>query len=259
MPGSQALGTKWIAGIAEAEMRHAMRIGCYVPWVRDIWLLQHKRGEPNAKERSDLTLSEYFENISDIWEVRMSDGPYRSLNMNCQWRRVAQYADNPAFSQDEVARAFVPALDRCCEEEVPSHLWRTLLGIFSAPQDTLFPEQRADQVRALRHQVGGRPLACLLIDSAALAASKGPATEETLIDAAVRALSQRGARANKQVEEHWYRASNERRTEQMRKRLENALICAPLTALARQHVMNMAMPDARRSAKQKGLEDGVQL
>lgn len=189
----------------------------------------------------------------------MSDGPYRSLNMNRHWKRVAECADNPAFSQEEVVRAFVPALDRCCKEEVPSHLWRTLWGIFSAPQDILFPEQRADQVRALRQQVGGRPLACLLIDFAALAASKGSATGEVLVDAVAHALEQRGARANKQVEEHWYRASNEHRTEQMRKRLENALMRVPLTALARQHVMNMASPAALRSTKQKGLEDGVQL
>lgn len=189
----------------------------------------------------------------------MSDGPHRSLNMNRRWRRLAECADNRAFSDDEVARALVPALDQCCREEVPQGVWRRLAGIFGEQQDTLFPQQRVDQICALRAQVAGLPLAGSLVDLSIQAASNGRVNEDVLVSVTTRALIQRAARGNKQVEEHYYRKSSERRTENIRVRLESALQRAALDSLARQHITNGAAPEARRSTKQKGLDDGVQL
>ena len=189
----------------------------------------------------------------------MSDGPHRSLNMNRTWKRLAERADNRAFSLDEVAGAFLPALDQSCREEVPAGVWRELATIFSDQQQTLFSEQRAEQIAGLRRQVAGLPLGCTLVDTAVLAASRGVTNEGAILQAATQALAQRAARGNKQVEEHYYRRSDEKRTEKVRERLESALKKVALDTLARQHLNMGAAPKTPRSGKQAGLDDGVQL
>lgn len=189
----------------------------------------------------------------------MSDGPHRSLNMNRSWQRLAECADNPAFTLEEVASAFLPALEQSCREEVPDGVWRGLGKIFRNQQQILFVEQRAEQISALRMQASGLPLGCALIDAAVQAASKGAHGENALIEVATRALAQRGARGNKQVEEHYYRKSDEQRTERVRERLESALMKANLDTLARQH-LNIGDPvKVSQSTKKSGLDDGVEL
>ena len=189
----------------------------------------------------------------------MSDGPHRSLSMSRSWKRLAAIADNRAYSVDDVAAAFLPALDQSCREEVPEGVWQSLARIFGDKQQTLFSESRVQQVGALRSQVAGLPLGCALIDAAVLAASKGPPTEGALLSATTQALAQRAARGNKQVEEHYYRKSNERRTEKIRERLESALKRTALDTLARQHLNTGAAPKVQRLSKQAGLDDGVQI
>jgi hypothetical protein len=189
----------------------------------------------------------------------MSDGPHRSLKMSRSWQRLAECADNRAYSLDEVAGAFLPALDQNCREEVPQSVWTSLARIFTDQQHALFTEQKVQQIAALRSEVAGLPLGCSLVDAAEQAASKGALSEDSIIHIATGALGQRGARGNKQVEEHYYRKSDERRTEQVRERLESALKRAALETLARQHLNIGAAPKLSRSTKQVGLDDGVQL
>ena len=187
----------------------------------------------------------------------MSDGPHRSLNMNRSWKRLAECADNRAFSIDEVANAFIPALDKCCRDEVPEGVWREIGKIFGDPQRTLFGSDRAEQVSVLRKQTSGLPLGCALVDAAVFAVSKGAHGVDALVEVTTRALIQRGARGNKQVEEHFYRKSNERRTEKVRERLESALKKTAVDGLARRY-LNVGEPvKISRSTKQSGLDDGV--
>lgn len=187
----------------------------------------------------------------------MSDGPHRSLNMNRSWQRLAECADNRAFSLAEVANAFIPALDKSCREEVPDSVWRELGKIFRDQQHTLFADQRAEQVSALRKQTSGLSLGCALVDAAVFAVSKGANGENALVEVAARALAQRAARGNKQVEEHYYRRSNEQRTEKVRERLEGALKMTALDSLARRHLNIGESVKISRSTKQSGLDDGV--
>lgn len=189
----------------------------------------------------------------------MSDGPHRSLNMNRSWQRLAECADNPAFTLEEVASAFLPALDRSCREEVPEGVWRGLGRIFRDQQQTLFVEQRVEQISALRMQASGLPLGCALIDAAVQAASNGAHGEDALVELTKCALAQRGARGNKQVEEHYYRKSDEQRTERVRERLEGALMNANLDSLARQYLNIGDAVKVSQSTKKSGLDDGVQL
>lgn len=179
--------------------------------------------------------------------------------MNRSWQRLAECADNRAYSLDDVAGAFLPALDQSCREEVPQSVWRSLAKIFTDQQQTLFAEQRVQQIAALRSHTAGLALGCALVDAAVQAASKDGPSEDALINAATQALCHRAARGNKQVEEHYYRRSNERRTEKVRERLESALKKAALDTLARQHLNVGAAPQGSRPTKQAGLDDGVQL
>jgi hypothetical protein len=189
----------------------------------------------------------------------VSDGPHRSLNMHRSWKRLAECADNFAYSLDEVAGAFLPALDQSCREEVPEGVWRSLESIFADQQQTLFAEQKVELIAALRPQVAGLALGCTLVDSAVQTASKGALSPEALVISATQALALRATRGNKQVEEHYYRKSNERRTEQIRERLEGGLKNAALETLARQHLNMSTVPKSSHSSKQSGLDDGVQL
>jgi hypothetical protein len=190
----------------------------------------------------------------------MSDGPHRSLNMNRSWKHVAECADNRAYSAAEVASAYLPALDQSCREEVPPAVWQQLTHLFTTPQHALFKEQRVDQIEALRAQVAGQPLGCSLIDAAVQRASEGALSEDTLVQATTQALAQRASRGIKQVEEHFYRTTNDHpRAENIRERMEGALTQIALEPLARTYLANGAPPKAARGAKQDGLDDGVQL
>jgi hypothetical protein len=191
-------------------------------------------------------------------EMRMSDGPHRSLNMNRFWKRVAECADNNAYSLDELARAYLPALEKSCQDEVPDEVWRQLKRLFLNTQHALFGDQIAEEIGALRYEPAG-PLGRCLVDAAEKAASAGARGSEVLVEVTTKALLQRAARGNKQVEEHWYRKSNSQRTENVRNRLENALNKAAIGTLARQRLDMNPAPISLRFRKQKDLDDGVLL
>jgi hypothetical protein len=180
--------------------------------------------------------------------------------MNRSWKHFAECADNYAYSAAEVASAYLPALDQSCREEVLPAVWHQLTSIFTDQQHALFKEQRIEQIEALRAHVAGHPLGCSLIDAAVQRASQGPLSEDTLVQATTQALAQRASRGNKQVEEHYYRKTNDHpRTENIRGRMEGALKQVALEPLARKYLTNGAPPKAARDAKQDGLDDGVQL
>jgi hypothetical protein len=190
----------------------------------------------------------------------VSDGPHRSLNMNRSWKHFAKCADNRAYSSAEVASAYLPALDQSCREEVPPGVWQRLTNIFTDQQQALFKEQSIEKIEELRAYVAGQPLGCSLIDAAVQRASQGTLTEDTLVQAAIQALAQRASRGNKQVEEHYYRKTNDHpRTENIRERMEGALKQIALEPLARNYLTNGTAPKPGRGAKQDRLDDGVQL
>jgi len=48
----------------------------------------------------------------------MSDGPYRTLNLRQQWKRLLQRAYQWAFDSQDVIDAICPALERDCVWEI---------------------------------------------------------------------------------------------------------------------------------------------
>lgn len=188
----------------------------------------------------------------------MSDGPHRSLNMNRLWKRLSEYADNNAYSIDEVAEAFLPALEQSWRDEVPDQVWHRIKSVMLNNQRALFGDQNAEEIAALRYEAAG-PLGRCLVDAAEKAVSTGARGPDVLVEVATQALLQRAARGNKQVEEHWYRKSNSKRTENVRSRLENALDKAAVSTLVRHRLDMNVEPISLRSRKQRDLDDGVPL
>lgn len=189
----------------------------------------------------------------------MSDGPHRSLNMHRSWKRLAEFADNKAHSIDDVARAFLPALAHTCDIEAPPPLLRDLAHIFGEQQQGLFKDQKVDEIAALRRSVAGYPLANAILDAAEKCAAKGQLGPDALVGAVAEGLMNRAARANRQVEEHYYRRSTEARSNDVRDRMEGALNNAALESLARQRLNMEGATKPPRSTKQSGLDDGVQF
>lgn len=188
----------------------------------------------------------------------MSDGPHSSLNMHRSWKRLAEYADNKAHSIDDVARAFLPALEQTCSTEAPASLLRDLVRIFAEPQQGLFKNQKVDEVAALRRDVAGFALANAILDAAEKCAARGKLGTEALVGAVAEGLRIRAASANRQIEEHFYRESSAPRSKKVRDRMESALNNAALDTLAR-HRLNMDGASKPRINKQSGLDDGVEL
>src|ERR1700674_1824982 len=97
----------------------------------------------------------------------MSDGPHRSLPMRHGWKKLDERADKPAFEPQHVADAVGPALEQDFRVEVPNALVRGLRDFCADAQPSLFEDQRAAEVDALRRSAAGLgSLAGVLVDYA---------------------------------------------------------------------------------------------
>jgi hypothetical protein len=189
----------------------------------------------------------------------MSDGPHRSLNMHSSWKRLAKFADNKAHSIDEVASAYLPALAQTCDTEVPPSLLRDLVRIFGEKQHALFQGHKSEEIAGLRRGVAGFALANAILDAAERCEASGSLGLDALVGVLADGFQNRAARANRQVEEHYYRKSTETRSKGVRDRMEKALNGAALESLARQRLNMGGSAKPSRPGKQSDLDDGVTL
>ena len=88
----------------------------------------------------------------------MSDGPHRSLNMPHGWKKLAERADNRAFAPEEVRDTLPAALAQDWRAEVPSSLCGLVRDILSDSQRSLFGDDRAERIEALRRKTAGYAL-----------------------------------------------------------------------------------------------------
>ena len=188
----------------------------------------------------------------------MSDGPHKSLNMPSGWRQLAERADNKAFAPEEVRDALPKALEQDWHAEVPDSVLNKVGGILDN-QNSLFGDQRAEQLEALRGEIAGYPLGSAFLDHAIQATYKGISGPEALREAVSNALSDRAARGARQVEEHYYRKSVQGRAAYVRERIETGVTQSDMASIAGQLVGTNASKGLRRPAKQIGLDDGVRL
>jgi hypothetical protein len=188
----------------------------------------------------------------------MSDGPHKSLPMRRAWKRVAERGDKVSFAPDEVCGAMLLALEVDARGEVSSSFLSGLLQCLQSREESLFPDNPADDLSHLAESAGtgfGRSVA----DFAAYFAHRGDKGSAVAEKAVTYALVDRAGKCIKQVEEHYLRESSSRRAMRVRSRLEAAIGigASEMKGLARR-LLGLEMGD-RPVLKKAGLDDGVLL
>ena len=188
----------------------------------------------------------------------MSDGPHRSLNMPRGWKRLAERADNKAYAPEEVCDALPEALEHDWYAEVPDSVCRRVRDIFGDSQSSLFGDQRAERLEALRGETAGYALGNALLDYAIEAAARERCGDEALREAAGKALTDRAARGARQVEEHYCRESTLHRAAHVRERIETGVTQSDIGSIAGR-LVGIDKSERSRPTRQTGLDDGVRL
>ena len=187
----------------------------------------------------------------------MSDGPHRSLPMRRGWKLVAERSDKRAYASEEISDAIIMALEQDCRAEMPKPLLDAAWRIFYDPEPALFPASSTPKLEALR-QVAGFGIGQLVLEQAILVAERGGTGITGLVEALKSALTDRAAKGNRQVEEHYCRESTTPRAAHVRARIEEATGRADLDGLARR-ILKIEQAPASRPTMQEGLDDGVRL
>jgi hypothetical protein len=188
----------------------------------------------------------------------MSDGPYRSLPMSRDWKRLAEYSENENFDSADTCAAATSALESTWRNEVPIAAIRGVREVFLEEQQGLFSNAQIDKLHAMEVDSAGYGLGRLLTDYAEAVLGDGFRGEAGLVEATKRTLEAYAARTARQIEEHYCRKSSSRLTRQVRERIAQAVGAADFQTLARQcaGLQRSARPT---SIKHTGIDDGVTL
>ena len=198
--------------------------------------------------------------IVNVVEMFMSDGPYRSLPMSRGWKRLAEFAENANFGGDETREAASRALETTWRNEVPAVVVNGLREVFLDREPGLFPDSRLARIDALSAAAAGYGLGRQLAEHASSVLSEGLTGEAGLEEATKRALDAYGARAARQIEEHYCRRAPAKLTQQVRNRISCAIGAADFGSLARQ-CSGLEPRVGRHSAMRKraDIDEGVVL
>lgn len=188
----------------------------------------------------------------------MSDGPHRSLPMRSAWKRLAERADNPNFTPEQVAEAMCAALADDWRKEVSPSLFEAVASVLGENEQSGLFGGDANQLGRIRG-VCDSPLAAAFVENASEMLDDGIRGPEATVNAAEAALRDRALREVRSVEEHYLRNATQPRAANVRVRLEAAVGISHLGELAR--VIGQGAPTARRfaPAKRDGLDEGVPL
>jgi len=189
----------------------------------------------------------------------MSDGPHRSLDMRRGWKKAAEFADNPACAKADVNSAVTSAFAGDWRLDVPDTLVSAVCNILGGEQDSLFRDQAVMQLEALRGITAGHGLGQVLIDCAVQRMVNGGPGPDAAVEATETALAIWGARHGRQIDEHFCRASTDRRAQNVRRRIEEEIGSASFQQLIRQLLQPDTTPAPHTPPKKTGVDDGVQL
>lgn len=186
----------------------------------------------------------------------MSDGPYRTLKLRQQWKRLLQRAYQQAFDGQDVIDTICPALERDCAWEITKEFMPALRDYCMDKDADLFDDRNA-RLERLRHLVAGRgTLGAVIADCAHEALLQGKTGQEAIDQALHQALTDRLARNSLQMEEHVLRESGARKASDVRGRLAPAMAQAPIGSLVQKLGTRPASSNAV-PPKHPGLDDGV--
>ena len=154
--------------------------------------------------------------------------------------------------------ALPAALEQDWRAEVPEKLCRQVRRILGDKQSSLFGDQRADRLEALRREIAGFSLGNAFLDYAVQTAAQGRCSEEAIRQAAANAIADRATRGARQVEEHYCRESTQARAGHVRERIESGASRSDIAEIAGRLVGIDKSEEPLAPAKQTGLDDGVQ-
>lgn len=189
----------------------------------------------------------------------MSDGPHRSLPMPPGWKKLAECADKRAFSDEEVCDRLRVALEKDWRKEMPDALVCKFREILSDNQTDFFCNQTTHRLKLLRKEAAGYPIRGLFLDNTIRAVEQGHSGDKVLIEAVRQVLSDYAVRRVRQVEEHYLRKSTQRHTTHVTQRIKDAIGGWDSESTGRRLLYVDKSEYLRASAKQMGLDDGVQL
>jgi hypothetical protein len=174
------------------------------------------------------------------------------------WKKLAERGDGKLHTAEQVRDAVPLALaddwreERC--DDFMKHVKDVLLG---RDQDTLFKPSKNETADALKKLPGsGYPMRRILVDALVQAVEDGHAGERAMVKGATDALAIRCGAGARQVEEHYLRASSERRASDVRTRIEEGASQTDFGAMARQFCK---LEKAAPANKYDGLDEGVQI
>lgn len=187
----------------------------------------------------------------------MSDGPHKSLPMKRAWKRVAECADNQAFSPEEIGAAMVPALEQDCHDELAPAFLHEIRDALEARESGLFKSDPM-WINGLR-SVASNGLERAILDNI----DHGPSADAKALDvlrvAVEGVLRDRAARCERQIEEHYLRRRDAPRVAELRARIDRAIELTPMDTIAARVIDPGHSMSPRLNAKKSGLDDGVML
>jgi len=188
----------------------------------------------------------------------MSDGPHRSLPMRKGWKKLAERGDGKVHTAEQVRDAVPLALADDWHEERCDDFMKLVKGVLMGKdQDTLFKPTKDETVDALKKLPGaGYPMRRILVDTLAQAVEDGHTGEQAMAKGVADALAIRCGAGARQVEEHYLRASSERRAADVRTRIEEGASRSDFGTIARQFCK---FEKASPPNKYDGLDEGVHI
>lgn len=187
----------------------------------------------------------------------MSDGPHKSLPMRPWWKEVAKRADMNAWSVEQVSDAVCAAVSGDYKREVTGEFMTALDEVIGASRQTsLFAEQGAEQLKALRALSAPGSFSESITDYAELALGNGLVGDRVL----QKAFGERGGECARQVEEHYKLKAGAAEATRVRGRLERGLRSSDFAALAK-NLLGAGSNDTEKRANKKdgGLDAGPVL
>ena len=187
----------------------------------------------------------------------MSDGPHRSLPMSRAWKRVAEWADNDAFSSGEVHEALGVALVRDCGTEIDQAFLRDVRAALGERATLLFKSDIGAVVDAFRPNATSS-MDRAVLDNLCVLSAEDVGDADLLVNALAAVVTDRAACCARQAEEHYLRNAGSDRAEHLRDRLDHAIMTMPAQQVA-SAVLNPEQKKKKATRKRRGIDDGVEL
>lgn len=187
----------------------------------------------------------------------MSDGPHRSLPMRRHWKNLAERAAKAAYSADQVCEALPYTLKKDLRE-APLEAVRNILG--GGKQGSLFPNERIEQLEAIRQTCRGSAASNNLLDCAIAAVGAGLMGDSAFQYTLESACEEQARSGLRSVEEHYQREASAGSARYVRERLDAARRQCDFKAIALDFLSPAKPPrDALRLFQHTGLDEGPAL